>query len=76
MAEVAEKHSIPYQLEVLTAGGTDSGAIHTTRAGVPSGVISIPWRHGHSASEMVDIRDVAGAVTLLSRILESEFPKV
>ena len=33
---------MPHQLEVLTAGGTDSGAIHLTRDGVPSGVISIP----------------------------------
>ncbi|MCL2547832.1 MAG: M42 family metallopeptidase [Symbiobacteriaceae bacterium] len=75
MAEVAEKHEIPYQLEVLESGGTDSGAIHLTKAGVPSGVMSIPWRHGHSASEMVDMDDVANGIKLLSAILESEFPK-
>jgi len=75
MAEVAETHGIPYQLEVLESGGTDSGAIHLTKAGVPSGVMSIPWRHGHSASEMVDINDVAGGVKLLTAILHSEFPQ-
>jgi len=75
MAEVAEKHGIPYQLEVLEAGGTDSGAIHLTRAGVPSGVMSIPWRHGHAASEMVDINDVANGIKLLSAILQSKFPE-
>lgn len=72
MAGTAEKHSIPYQWEVLEFGGTDSGAIHLTKGGVPSGVLSIPTRYIHSPSEMVDQGDVEGATQLLLALLEGE----
>ncbi len=72
MIEQAEKNSIPYQLEILEFGGTDSGAIHLTRAGVPSGVLSIPSRYIHSDCEMVSLIDVSNAVELSLRILEEE----
>lgn len=65
LVELAEENKIPYQMEVLDAGGTDAGAIHLTKAGVPSGGISIPTRYIHSPSEMVDIRDVKACVDLV-----------
>ncbi|HBT48346.1 MAG TPA: aminopeptidase, partial [Caldanaerobacter subterraneus] len=61
---------IPYQLEILEFGGTDAGAIHLSRGGVPSGVISIPTRYVHSVSEMVDKKDVEASINLLIKILE------
>lgn len=70
MVEVAKENNIPYQLEILEAGGTDSGAIHITRSGVPSGVISIPCRYVHSPSEMVSVKDVESAIELLCKILQ------
>lgn len=72
MIRRAEEAGIPYQLEVLEAGGTDSGAIHLSREGVPSGVISIPCRYVHSAQEMIDKEDLLKAVELLTKILENE----
>ncbi|NLZ92639.1 MAG: M42 family metallopeptidase [Firmicutes bacterium] len=69
LAELAEKHQIPYQFEVLTAGGTDAGAIHLTREGIPSGVISVPCRYVHTPGEMVDLDDVESAVKLLKTFL-------
>ncbi len=66
---LAEKNNIPYQLEVLTAGGTDAGAMHLTREGVPSGVISIPCRYVHTPGEMVDLKDMENAVRLLTSFL-------
>lgn len=69
MVETAKENSIAYQLEVLEAGGTDSGAIHITRSGVPSGVISIPCRYVHSPSEMVAVKDVESAIELLVKVL-------
>jgi endoglucanase len=65
LVQLAEENSIPYQMEVLERGGTDAGAIHLTKAGVPSGAISIPTRYVHSPSEMVDIRDVQACVDLV-----------
>src|SRR5690606_2337377 len=51
LIETAAAHGIPYQLEVLPFGGTDAGAIHLTRAGVPSGVVSVPTRYVHTPAE-------------------------
>src|SRR5665647_42283 len=76
MKEVATKHKIPYQLEVLESGGTDSGAIHTTKAGVPSGVMSIATRYIHTPSEMVDMNDVENGIKLIVALLETKFPTV
>ena len=71
MIQVAEKNKIPYQREVLLGGSTDARAIQLTRAGVPSGCISIPVRYVHSPSEMVDYSDVQNAVKLLSAVLRT-----
>lgn len=65
LSDTAEKAGLPYQLEVLEAGTTDARAIQLTRAGVPSGCISIPTRYIHTPSEMVDARDVENAVKLI-----------
>lgn len=70
MIEAAKQQDIPYQLEVLESGGTDSGAIHLTKGGVPSGVLSIPTRYVHSARETVDFDDVKNAIRLLTAITE------
>lgn len=69
MVETAEKAKLPYQLEILEAGTTDAAAMQLTRAGVPSGCVSIPCRYIHSPSEMVDYRDVQNAVRLLVELL-------
>ena len=71
MIDVAKKNNIPYQLEVLEFGGTDSGAIHLTREGVPSGVISIPSRYIHSTIEMASKDDVLNSIKLLVKILNT-----
>jgi len=69
MIKTAEAAEIPYQLEVLEAGGTDGRAIQLTRSGVPAGCISIACRYIHSPSEMVDSDDVENAVRLLVKLL-------
>jgi len=71
MVETAERHNLPYQLEVLEAGSTDARAIQLTRAGVISGCLSIPCRYIHSPSEMVDYDDVQHAVALLVALLSN-----
>jgi endoglucanase len=66
----AENAGVPYQLEVLTRGTTDAYSIQVTREGVPTSVISIPSRHVHTPSQIVDARDVEGAVKLLEAFLD------
>ncbi len=64
MTKVAEENNIKYQYEILDFGGTDSGAVHTAREGVPSGVISIPSRNIHSGNEIVSKFDVNECIKL------------
>ncbi len=69
MVNEAKAQSLPYQMEVLEAGGTDGAAIQRTRAGVPAGCLSIPCRYIHSPSEMVDVDDLQQCVSLLTGLL-------
>ena len=73
MEQVAKANGIPYQLEVLEAGGTDAGAIQLTKSGIPAGVMSIPCRYVHTASEMVDYRDVEQGVRLIVKLMETDY---
>jgi endoglucanase len=54
----------------LEFGGTDSGAIHVNKEGVPSGVISIPTRYVHSTIEMASKEDIVNCIKLLIKFLE------
>ncbi len=69
LEDTAKKHCIPYQYEVLEKGGTDVGAVHITKGGVPSGAISIPTRYVHSTGEVVDMQDVENSIKLITKII-------
>lgn len=73
LIKLARDNNITYQMEILEGAGTDSGAIHLTRSGVPSGVISIPSRYVHSSVEMVSKEDVENSRKLLEAFIGSEF---
>jgi putative aminopeptidase FrvX len=72
LEDAAKAGNIPYQLEVLTAGGTDAGAMQQSREGVPSGVLSIPTRYVHSPAEMMDLADFEQTIELLVKALTIE----
>lgn len=72
LIDLAKKNEIPYQMEVLEFGGTDSGAIHVNKQGVPSGVISIPTRYVHSTMEMASKNDIENCTKLLIKFLENK----
>lgn len=69
LIEAAKKNNIPYQLEVMTDGGTDAGAISVSRSGVKTGGVSIPTRYIHSPSEMADMNDIKACIDILSEFL-------
>ncbi len=71
LKEVAEANQIPYQMEVLESGGTNTGVIQHALGGVPSGCVSVPTRYLHTPAEMVDKRDVDAAVKLLLAFVET-----
>ncbi|GAB6098407.1 M42 family metallopeptidase [Halanaerocella petrolearia] len=76
MIDVAESKDIPYQLEVLQAGGTDAGSMQLTRDGVLAGALSIPARYVHSPSEMIDLDDLENGVKLLTGVLTSDYNEI
>ncbi|WP_353097115.1 M42 family metallopeptidase [Tissierella praeacuta] len=72
LVSLAKNNEIPYQMEVLEFGGTDSGAIHINKEGVPSGVISVPTRYVHSTIEMASKDDIINCTKLLVKFLEDK----
>ncbi|AUB56523.1 MULTISPECIES: M42 family metallopeptidase [Methanobacterium] len=69
LIQVADEEEIPYQLEVSEGGTTDATAIHLTREGIPTGVISPPSRYIHTPVSVVNINDVENAVKLILAVL-------
>lgn len=70
MKQLADKHQIKWQPEVLPAGGTDTAAIQRMSAGgAISGAISIPTRHIHQVIEMADKSDIEASIELLVHCL-------
>ena len=76
MESIAAEKGIANQRDILSAGGTDAGAIHLTRSGVISGGISIPTRYIHSPTEMVDKNDIQACIDLVVAFSEADLPQV
>jgi putative aminopeptidase FrvX len=65
--ETATEEGIPFTVAASARStGTDADAIHASRAGVPSGVVSIPLRYMHSPVEMVQLDDVENTAKLIA----------
>ena len=76
LVEVARKKRIPYQMQAEPgATGTDANAIQITRAGVATGLVSIPCRYMHTPSEAVSLNDLDGAARLLCEYVMTLTPK-
>ena len=80
LIETAEAHGIPYQIRQPGGGGTDSGAIHKQRVGVPTVSVSVPGRYHHSPASIVRLSDWQYTINLVtaalfhitSKVLEGE----
>ncbi len=65
--DAAEDEGIPFTVESLGRGtGTDADAIHLSRSGVPTGLVSVPSRYMHSPVEMVALADIDAAARLIA----------
>lgn len=71
LLHAADANEIPYQLAASgKATGTDANAIQVNRAGVATGLVSIPNRYMHSPVEMISLDDIDRAADLLARFAE------
>jgi endoglucanase len=68
--ETAEAENIPIQISLIEGGGTDGGAIHLHKIGVPTVVIGVPVRHIHSHSGILHRDDYDRALELLVHLVK------
>jgi putative aminopeptidase FrvX len=62
-----EAEKIPFTIEASgRATGTDADAVHLSRGGVPTGLVSIPIRYMHSPVELVQLEDVHASARLIA----------
>jgi len=65
LVKTAVEKKIPYQVDVLEGGMTDGAIIYITRAGVPTGVVSIPTRYIHGPSSVFCLDDLNNSIKLV-----------
>lgn len=70
MKDQANKNNIPYQMEILPAGGTDTASLQRDgNGGSIAGAISIPTRYLHQVIEMAHKADIRNCIDLLEACL-------
>lgn len=69
LAQVADDAGIPYQFRQPGGGGTDAGAIHRSRAGIPTVSVSVPHRYTHTAYSLSRLDDWKNTLALLHAAL-------
>jgi len=68
--EIAQQNNIPYQKHAANRGtGTDANAIQLS--GAATGLLSIPNRYMHTASEIISLDDVKNIVELVVAFIKS-----
>jgi putative aminopeptidase FrvX len=76
VVETAENEQIPYQFRQPGGGGTDAGAIHRQREGIPSISISVPCRYSHTPAGIARQGDWNNTLKLLQTVLAHLTPSV
>jgi endoglucanase len=66
LSETAEAESIAVGIEVVRGSThTDADAYHLSRAGIATGLVSVPTRYIHTPTELVSLDDIENSVKLL-----------
>lgn len=72
LIDVAVAEGIPHSLDASArATGTDADAVHISRGGIPTAVVSVPLRYMHSSVEMVQLDDVEHTARLIAAYAQS-----
>lgn len=67
MKQLAKDHEVPYQMEIMVAGGTDTASLQRMgKHGAIAGAVSIPTRHLHQVVEMCHPDDIQNSIALLT----------
>jgi len=71
LVKTARERSIPFQFKKVPVGGTDAGAIHLTKAGVPSGTVAVPCRYIHGPASIAHIDDLRNTIQLVTEFVKT-----
>jgi len=74
LSGVGDAEKIPYQFRQPGGGGTDSGAIQQSRAGIPTVSVSVPHRYTHSPISISRVDDWKNTIALLHAALTKITP--
>jgi len=69
VAAAASDLGINLQLSSIEGGGTDGGAIHQYKTGVPTVVLAVPARHIHSHNSIINRNDYDSTVKLVVELI-------
>lgn len=71
LVQTAKEEKIPYQIEAIPGGtGTDANMMQMSRAGMATGLVSVPLRYMHTPCEVMDLNDIDLAVRLIAGFCE------
>jgi putative aminopeptidase FrvX len=76
LVATAEQLGIPYQFRQAGGGGTDAGAIHKTRLGIPSVSVSVPARYLHTPASVARLSDWENTLALVHAALSRLTPEI
>jgi len=77
LVAAARERSIPFQFQASgRATPTDANVLQTTRAGVATGLVSVPNRYMHSAVETVSLGDLDRTADLLAAFVRGLSPGI
>ena len=76
LQETAEAEKVPYQIRQPGGGGTDSGAIQRSLAGIPAVSVSVPHRYAHSPISISRVDDWKNTINLLHAALKRVTPSL
>ena len=71
LIKAGDENDIPYQLEVSDGGTTDGSAIHLTREGIPTGVLSVSARYIHTPVSVCSMDDIESTIQLITEAINS-----
>ena len=77
LTETARAKKIPHQIEAAPgATGTDANVIQVNRAGVATGLVSVPNRYMHTPVEVINLADLENTAKLLAHFTMKVTPRV
>jgi endoglucanase len=76
LAQIASEEEIPHTIQASPRSTrTDADAIYLTRAGVPTGLVSVPNRYMHSPNEVVSVEDLMNTARLIAAFIRRLGPE-